>query len=145
MSEATLNEIKKLERQANQIAKKKKLLEEQVQAEKELSKWYDQVLKESGFKRPRDFIKAAMQHFGIRKVSLAKAGSSGPASGSAKTSGKSTASGAKRSRTKVTASLRDDVKAALSKGETKNSVKERFGISYPVVKKIADGGYDSLS
>jgi malate synthase len=145
MSEATLNEIKKLERQASQIAKKKKQLEEQVQAEKELSKWYDQVLKESGFKRPRDFIKAAMQHFGIRKVSLAKTSGAAAGGGAAKAASKSSGSVAKRSRTKVTASLRDDVKAALSKGETKNSIKERFGISYPVVKKIADGGYDSLS
>ncbi len=145
MSESTLNEIKKLEKQANLIARKKKQLEEKVQAEKELSKWYDQVLKESGFKRPRDFIKAAMGHFGIRKVSLSQSNRGSSASPVGEDAPKSTGSGSKRARTKVTAKLRDDVKATLAKGETKNAVQKRFGISYPVVKKIADGGYDKIT
>lgn len=139
MSEAKLKQIKELERQASLIERRKQELKEQLEAEKEQAKWYDQVLKESGYTKPRDFIKSAMEHFGIRQISLGKA-RGGAAVGIASAA----ASNGKRSRTKVTADLRDKIKSALREGRSKNSIKDEFGVSYPVVKKIEDGGYDKL-
>ena len=136
-------ELKELEKLANRIAKKKARLEAQVQAEKETAKWYDQVLKESGFKRPRDFVKALMGHFNIRTVSLAKTGR-GPGR-PPKTAKKPQArTTGRRKRTKVTAELRDKVLGYLEKGNSKNAAARHFGISYIVIKKIEDGAYAKL-
>jgi hypothetical protein len=149
MSKAKLNEIKELEKLANKIAKKKARLEAQMEAEKETAKWYDQVLKESGFKRPRDFVKALMTHFGIRTVSLAGSGKgSGRGPGRPpKATGvqtKKDKTPKRRKRTKVTPELRDQVKEALAGGTSKNAAAKQYGISYLVIKKIEDGAYDSL-
>lgn len=142
MNKIKLNELKELEKMANRIARKKAKLEQQLAAEKEQAKWYDEVLKESGYKRPRDLIKALMSHFGIRTVSLTtkKRGPGRPRKAAA---GKATKTG-KRKRTKVTAALRDDIKKALDGGLSKNAAAKQYGISYIVIKKIADGGYDKL-
>lgn len=149
MSKAKLNEIKELEKLANKIAKKKARLEAQMEAEKETAKWYDQVLKESGFKRPRDFVKALMTHFGIRTVSLAGSGKgSGRGPGRPpKATGvqtKKDKTPKRRKRTKVTPELRDQVKEALAGGTSKNAAAKQYGISYLVIKKIESGAYDSL-
>ncbi len=141
MNKVKLNELKELEKQEKRLAKKKERLEAQLKAEKEMAKWYDEVLKESGYKRPRDLIKALMSHFGIRTVSLtqSKRGPGRPAK--SKSAG---ASGGKRKRTKITAEVRDTVKEALGKGMSKNAASKKFGISYIVIKKIEDGAYDNL-
>lgn len=141
MSEEKLRELKELDRKVSLIERRKQELQEQLEAEKELAKWYDQVLEESGFKRPRDFIKAAMRHFGIKQVNLEKTKSAAGVAGVKAAAG---AEGGKRTRTKITPELRDQIKAALAENRSKNSVKDDFGVSYPVVKKIADGGYDNL-
>ena len=140
MNKAKLNELKELEKQEKRLARKKERLEAQLKAEKEMAKWYDEVLKESGYKRPRDLIKALMGHFGIRTVSLtqSKRGPGRPAKDA------TTAAGGKRKRTKVTAAVRDTVKEALGKGMSKNAASKKFGISYIVIKKIEDGAYDKL-
>lgn len=152
MKTAKIDELKQLEKQAARIARKRERLEAQVKADREAAKWYDQVLKESGYKRAKDFVKALMGHFGIRTVNLtkgargpgrppknAKAGK--PAVKKAKAAAKRPA---KRTRTVVNAELRDKVKAALAKGGPKSAVAKEFKLSYPVVKKIGDGGYDKL-
>lgn len=145
------NELKELEKLVTRISKKKAKLEAQVKAEKETSKWYDQVLKESGFKRPKDFVKALMEHFGMRTVSLAKAKRQPgrPAKTAAKTAAKpkgkaKAGSAGRRKRTKITPDLRDKVKASLGKGVSRNATAKSAGISYPIVKKIEDGAYDSI-
>lgn len=148
MNKMKSKELKELEKLANKIAKKKERLEAQLKAEKELAKWYDDVLKESGLKRPRDLIKAMMEHFGIRTVSLTKSGR-GPGRPAKKAAAKSTkaakaSTGGKRKKTKVTAEVRDSVKAALEGGLSKNAAAKKFGISYLVIKKIEDGAYNSL-
>ena len=142
MTKAKVNEIKQLEKLEKKIAKKKAKLEAQLKAEAETAKWYDQVLKESGYKRPRDLVKAMMEHFGIRTVSLGKAkrGPGRPPKAASKTAVK----GAKRKRTKVTAAVRDEVKKALQEGMSKNAASKKFGISYIVIKKIEAGAYDNL-
>ena len=142
MNKSKLSELKELEKLANQIAKKKAKLEAQLKAEKELAKWYDEVLKESGFKRPRDLVKAMMSHFGIKTVSLA-AGKRGPGR-PRKAAAKRTKNKARRKRTKITADLRDQVKQAVADGLSKNAASKEFSISYIVIKKIVDGGYDNL-
>lgn len=142
MTKAKLNELKELEKLSKKIERKKQRLEEQMKADKETAQWYDQVLKESGFKRPRDFVKALMEHFGLRSVSLTSQGKRGPGRpAKAASAGKKAGT---RKRTKVTAELRDKVKDALKKGTSKNAASKQFNISYLVVKKIEDGAYDKI-
>ncbi len=142
MKNTKLSELKELEKLATKIAKKKAKLEQQLAADKEQAKWYDEMLKESGFKSPRALIKAMMEHFGIRTVSLVKAkGNRGPGR-PPKAAAKAPAT--KRKRTKVTPKLRDEVKATVKAGLSKNAASRKFGISYVVIKKIVDGGYDKL-
>ncbi len=50
----------------------------------------------------------------------------------------------RRKRTKVTAELRDQVRAKVKGGLSKNKASQEFGISYLVVNKIMDGQYDKL-
>jgi malate synthase len=146
MNKTKLNELKELDKLQKRIAKKKQRLEEQMKADQETAKWYDQVLKESGFKRPKDFVKALMEHFGMRTVTLTK-GKRGPGrppkSAKAGTKKKAKASG-KRKRTTITAEIRDQVKEALAGGLSKNAASKQFGISYIVIKKIEDGAYNKL-
>ncbi len=105
MKNTKLSELKELEKLATKIAKKKAKLEQQLAADKEQAKWYDEMLKESGFKSPRALLKAMMEHFGIRTVSLVKAkGNRGPGR-PPKAAAKAPAT--KRKRTKVTPKLRD--------------------------------------
>jgi small-conductance mechanosensitive channel len=148
MAKSKINELKELEKLANKIARKKQRIEAQLQDQLEAAKWYDQVLKESDFKRPRDLIKALMAHFGIRTVSLsgAKRGPGRPPkAAAANTAGKAKAATAsRRKRTKVTADLRDKVKASLEKGTSRNATATSMGVSNLVVKKIAAGAYDKL-
>ena len=143
MNKIKLSELKALEKQASKIAKKKARIEAQLKAEKEMAKWYDEVLKESGYKRARDLLKAMMGHFGIRTVSLVKPGKRGPGR-PAKKAEKAVKTGSKRKRTKVTAEVRDEVKAALAGGLSRNAAAKKFSISYPVIKNIGDGVYDKL-
>lgn len=147
MSKEKFNQLKELEKLATKIAKKKAKLEEQLESEKETAKWYDQVLKESGFKRPRDFLKALMGHFGIRTVSLTKEAKAGGKRGPGrppKPAGVKPASGSKRKRTKVTADLRDKIKADVQAGTSKTAIGKKYGISYLVIKKVESGSYDKL-
>ncbi|MFO7724522.1 MAG: hypothetical protein R6V45_03150 [Oceanipulchritudo sp.] len=147
MNKNKITELKELEKLANKIAKKKARLEAQVEAEKETAKWYDQVLKESEFKRPRDLIKALMEHFGIRSVNLSgsKRGPGRPPKAESEAKPQKETNGTRRrKRTKVTPEVRDEVKASLTGGMSKNAAAKNFGISYPVVRKIEDGVYDNL-
>ena len=142
MTKSRAKEIKELERMASRIAKKKQRLEAQMKEEKETAKWYDQVLKESGFKRPRDFIKALMGHFGLRTVS---ANGSGKGRGPGRPPKAESSGGtSRRKRTRITPEIRDKVKGMLEEGTSKNATSKQTGISYIVVKKIEDGAYDKL-
>jgi len=142
MNKSRLIELKELEKLASQIAKKKARLEAQLKAEAELAKWYDEVLKESGYKRPRDLIKAMMIHFGIKNATVtpAKRGPGRPP----KAAPKSKKTKARRKRTKITPDLRDEVKNAVEQGLSKNAASKQFSISYIVIKKIVDGEYDNI-
>ena len=145
MNKTKKNELKELEKLEKRIARKKQHLEEQLKADHETAKWYDQVLKESEFKRPKDFVKALMEHFGMRTISLSKAkrgpGRPPKAAASAK---KKTKTNGRRKRTTVTPDLRDKVKGALEDGLSKSAAAKQFNISYIVIKKIEDGAYDAL-
>lgn len=143
MKREKITELKQLERLQKQIAKKKQRLEDQLKAEQQSAKWYDQVLKESAFKRPKDFVKALMAHFGIRTVTLSKTGR-GPGRPAKAAGPKKARPAVKRKRVRVDAEVRDAVKEALAGGLSKNAAAKQFGISNPVIKKIADGAYDSL-
>ena len=70
MKTGKLLELKELDKQAAKITRKRDRLEAQLKAEKEAAAKYDDLLKQSGYKRPKDFIKALMAHLGIRSVDL---------------------------------------------------------------------------
>ena len=57
---------------------------------------------------------------------------------------KSTTPTGRRKRTKITAEVRDKVKAILAKGNSMNAVSKQLAISYIVIKKISDGVYDKV-
>jgi len=132
------DELKKLEQEAKRLAKRKQALEAKAKAQKDADQKVEKLIKESGYKTPRSLIKAIMQKSGIRSVTLSKSASS-TASPSTKAF-----SGKKRSRVTVTSKLRDDIKKALETDTTYTDIAEKFGVSYPVVKKIEAGGYDKL-
>jgi hypothetical protein len=140
-----IDEMQELERQEQQIAKRKKQLAAKVEKEKqrlaqleqearEQAKWYDQVLKESKLGSPHKLIREMMKHFGIRSIS-AKDKRAAAASTPAAPAGV-------RTRTKVTPELLTKVKAALAAKTKKKDISETFGISYPTVIKIQNGHYD---
>jgi hypothetical protein len=143
MSKIKVQALKELERQASKIAKEKARIQAELEAEKETAKWYDQVLKESGYKRPADLIKALMGHYGLLSVSLEKkpARRGRPAGKKAANTGKKETTG-RRKRTKVTPELCTKVKEAVSGGQSKLAIAKQFKVSYPTVTKIVAGGYD---
>ena len=125
------DELKQLEKKEARIAKQKQKLQARIKENKEEDKKLEDLFTKSGYPTPRALIKALMSKFNVR------GGGRGP-------SAKLTEQGGKRIRTKVTPELRDAVKKELKAGATKTSIRETYGISYPLVVKIQKGGFDKL-
>ena len=130
MTSELQEELKQLEKKEARIAKQKQRLQARIKENKEEDKKLEDLFNKSGYPTPRALIKALMSKFNVR------GGGRGPA---AKSAGKGT-----RTRTKVTPELRDAVKKDLKAGATKASIREAYGISYPLVTKIQKGGFDKL-
>lgn len=136
MAKAKEIELKRLEKELQRIERRKARLEEQLKTDEETVQWYNEIYTESECKSPRAFVKALMEHFGIRSISLTSSGGAGSTA--------ATVGGAKRGRkprTPITPELVQEVKAAL-KSETMSEVGERYQLSYPTVRKIKEGAYD---
>jgi len=122
------SELKPLEAKAAEIEKKKAdLLRKQEEEERKLQK-LDEIVATSGYANARQLVDALMARF---KISPSQVG---------RKSG-----GGKRSRTTVTASLRDAIRSDLASGMSKTGVGEKHGVSYLVVRGVETGKYDNLS
>jgi len=119
--------LKDLETEEKKLAEKKeKLIEEQKKIE-EQQKRLGEVFEKSGFNSPKELVEALISKYSIRIGSL-----------------NTDAAPTKRTRTRITAELRDAVKNEVNSGNTKMAASKKFGISYVVVGKITKGDYDHL-
>lgn len=117
-------QLKDLERERIRLEEKKKQLQEQIEAQAAAESKVQDLFENSGFPTPRALVVALMKKYNLRITSV-------PAEG-------------RRKRTTVTAQLRDDVRAVVNGGLSKNQASKKFEISYLVVNKIMAGGYDKL-
>ncbi len=123
------NALKELEKKQAQLLEQRKALELQLKEKEKEDKKLEELFQKSGFATPRSLIAALMDKYNVRTVPTAAS----PA-----------ALKGRRKRTKVTAELRDKVRAAVKGGVSKNQATKDFSISYLVVNKIMDGAYDKL-
>ncbi|MEM0964849.1 MAG: hypothetical protein AAGJ81_01695 [Verrucomicrobiota bacterium] len=122
-------EIKRLELEAAKLEKQRlSLLKQQDKEEKQLKK-LDSIVERSGYKNAKQLIEALMVRNKIAPSQL----------------NKKAAKGTGRTRTTVTAKLRDKIRASLKSGMTKTAIGEKFGISYLVVRGVENGKYDKLA
>jgi copper chaperone CopZ len=118
-------QLKELEAAEKALAdKKEKLLKEQKEVEARQKK-LEELFANSGYDTPKALVEDLIAKYNLRI--------GGPAAGEKK-----------RTRTRITAELRDLVKKDLSSGLTKVKTAQSRGISYVVVGKIAKGDYDKL-
>ena len=118
------DELKTLEKEQEQLAKRRAQLEQKLEEQAEARKRLDAVYENSGYASPRALVKDLMSHFGIKLTTAM-------------------AEGKRRKRTKITPELVASVKAAVEdEGLSKNQAAKRFEISYAVVTKIVSGAYD---
>ena len=126
-----LQKLKELELEEKRLAEKKQQLIKEQKLIEEKQKKLDSIFKNSGYSNPKDLVEDLIEKFGLR-VTKSTAG------------GSSSADKKKRTRTRITAELRDAVKTDLTSGITKVAASKTHGISYVVVGKIAKGDYDHL-
>lgn len=124
------NALKQLEREEARLLEQRKALELQLKEREQEDKKIEELFQKSGFATPRALVAALVDKYNIRSI-----GSVSASPDSEKT---------RRKRTKVTADLRDEVRAKVNGGLSKNKASQEFGISYLVVNKIMDGSYDKL-
>ncbi|MBC2596296.1 hypothetical protein H5P28_18675 [Ruficoccus amylovorans] len=120
------NELKRIEKAEQTLAKQKKKLIEQQKKEKAAHAKLETVVKQSGFDTPKELVEALIEKYGIR-LHRRRAAAAAPSG--------------RRKRTKITPELRDEVKAKL-KEHSMNKVSKDMEISYAVIAKIAKGAYD---
>lgn len=131
-------QLKNIEKQKKQLLQQEKQLREQAKADKARDQKLEQLVKDSGFKTPKELVQALIEKY---KVSLR-----GRRKGSVNTAGTraAAAAGQKRTRTRITPELRDEIKKEHKGGATMNAIAKERKISYVVVSKICKGQYDHL-
>ncbi|MFP4281312.1 MAG: hypothetical protein ACLFR7_04705 [Opitutales bacterium] len=118
-------ELKRLDKERERIDEKKRALQEQLEEQAKAEEKLQDLFEKSGYPTPRALIVALAKKYNVRVSGLSM-------------------SEGRRKRTKVSPQLRDDVKAAVNGGLSKNQASKQFEISYLVVNKIMDGKYDDL-
>lgn len=131
-------QLKIIEKQKKQLQQQEKLLREQAKMEKAREQKLEQLVKESGFANPKELVLALIDKY---KVSLRGRRKD---SGKAGASGRVAESGQRRTRTRVTPELRDEIKKEHKAGATMNAISKARKISYVVISKICKGEYDAL-
>ena len=116
------SQIREIEQEKKKLAAKQKRLEARASKDDAIKAKFETFATDNGYRNGKALAKTLVDIYGV-------GGGSG---------------GARRTRTKVTAELRDAVKAEVSGGKSKNSVSKTRGISYIVVDKMVKGGYDHL-
>ena len=122
------NELKRIEKAEQNLAKQKKKLVEQQKKEKAAQAKLEALVKQSGFSTPKELVEALIEKYNIR-IHRRRASATTPTG--------------RRKRTKITPELRDEVKGKL-KNTSMNKVSKEMEISYAVIAKIAKGEYDKL-
>lgn len=120
-------QLKVIEKSEALLARKKKALMEQEKQQKAIDSKLESLVKQSGFKTPKELVEALVLKYGIRLSATRTA------------SGKM-----RRRRTKITAQLRDEIRKQVKDGKSMNAVSKEKSISYAVVAKICNGAYDHL-
>lgn len=138
MAKSKVSELKQIEKELQKMERRKAKLEEQLKTDAETTQWFNEIYAESECRTPRAFLKALMEHFGIRSMSLT--GAKGPGR-PAKQKSEGNGTRGRKPRTPITPEVIEKVKTAL-KTESMNKVSIKFGISNPTVKKIKEGAYD---
>jgi len=118
-------ELKRIEKEEARLARRKKTLAAKLEQNAEEDAKLESIFQNSGYKTPKALIKALSFKYGV----AAAAGDE-----LVKT----------RKRTRITAELRDSIKAEVNSGTSMNAASKKFGISYAVVTKIMKGDYDKL-
>lgn len=138
MAKSKVIELKQIEKELQKMERRKAKLEEQLKMDAETTQWFNEIYAESECKTPMAFLKALMEHFGIRLVKLASGKGPGrPAKAKSEGSGRR----GRKPRTLITPEIVEQVKAAL-KTDSMNKVAKAFKISNPTIRKIKDGAYD---
>lgn len=127
-------QLKDIEKQRKQLIQQEKKLREQAKADKAREQKLEQLVKDSGFKTPRELVQALIEKYSISMRGRRK--------GSTKAAAE--AKGQTRRRTRVTAELRDAVKKDFSSGISMNAISKERKISYVVINKICKGQYDKV-
>ncbi|MGE9294402.1 MAG: hypothetical protein ACQKBW_12370 [Puniceicoccales bacterium] len=123
------NELKRIEKAEQNLAKQKKKLIDQQKKDKAAQAKLETLVKQSGFATPKELVEALIEKYNLRLHRR-------------RTTTGSTPTG-RRKRTKITPELRDEVKTKL-KSESMNKVSKDMQISYAVIAKIAKGAYDKI-
>jgi hypothetical protein len=118
-------ELREIEKEQARLEARRKRLETKAAEDEGLRSKVEAFATENGFSDGKALAKKLGDIFG-----LADAGGASPAG--------------RRKRTKVSAQLRDMVKAEVSAGKAKNAVSKERQISYIVIDKIVKGFYDNL-
>ena len=121
------NQLKEIEEEEARLARQRKELLDQKKKQEALEAKLEKLFSQSGYETPRQLVEALIAKFNVKFSGRKKA-----------------AAPAKRRRTRVTASLRDELKQAIAGGQSKNSLAKETGISYVVISKIEKGEYDHL-
>src|SRR5690554_2578432 len=113
--------LKQIEKDQARLEEQRKALELQLKEKEKEEKKLEELFQRSGFATPRALVTALVEKYNIRL---------GAGSTAATPGGKT-----RRKRTKVTGELRDQVRARVQGGLSKNKASQEFGISYLVVNK----------
>ncbi len=120
-------ELKTIEKEEARLAQLKKNLLLKKKEEEAKDKALETLVKSSGYKTPKALVEALVEKYNVKLTGAVAA-----------------TAGRKRTRTKVTAELRDAIKKEVKAGASMNAVSKAHKISYVVVAKIMKGGYDKL-
>lgn len=118
-------ELREIQKEQARLEARKKRLESKAAADEGLRAKIEALATENGFSDGKAFAKKIGDIFGVIDT-----GATSPTG--------------RRKRTKVTAELRDAVKAEVGSGKAKNAVSKERQISYIVIDKIVKGAYDNL-
>ena len=115
-------ELKVIAQEEAKLARKRKKLESKLAKASALDAKLEEIVTNSGFKTAKSLIKALTNKYVKGAGSLIET----------------------RKRTRMSADLRDEIKADLANGISMNGAAKSRGISYQVVVKVKNGEYDHL-
>lgn len=128
-------QLKVIEKQKKQLQQQEKLLREQAKAGKARDQKLEQLVKDSGFKTPKELVQALIEKYKISMRGRRKGSTNAASSDKSKP---------RRTRTRITSELRDAVKKEFEAGTSMNAIAKERKISYVVITKICKGQYDHL-